>query len=259
MQQFSLKSFSALVLLAGSALLINGCGVENKLASQDVGGKNTPASSTAQGTSAKRYVINDKMRCESARFTCKAGESAFFDELGCGCAASVAGEEPDLVDVGDKVCTTEVAPVCGELQIQCIKAPCLPIKQTFANRCEAQKLNVLNIIDGACADAREVSIAAPVQEAFVQSPVVITGRAVGNWFFEGVFLAQITDAKGGVLGQGQMKAKTDWTVASLVDFSGTVTFNKSTTPTGFIVLRNDNPSGLPENAKVFTWPVQFKP
>ncbi len=34
-----------------------------------------------------------------------------------------------------KVCTMEYAPVCALVHVQCIKAPCPPIKQTFSNRC----------------------------------------------------------------------------------------------------------------------------
>jgi len=33
-------------------------------------------------------------------------------------------------------CTMEYAPVCWAVQVQCIKAPCNPIPQTFANSCE---------------------------------------------------------------------------------------------------------------------------
>lgn len=35
------------------------------------------------------------------------------------------------------VCPTLYAPVCGTVQIQCIKAPCYPITQTFSNACVA--------------------------------------------------------------------------------------------------------------------------
>jgi putative hemolysin len=34
-----------------------------------------------------------------------------------------------------KICTKEYIPVCAEVQVQCIKAPCPPIKQTFGNKC----------------------------------------------------------------------------------------------------------------------------
>lgn len=33
------------------------------------------------------------------------------------------------------VCTMEYAPVCAEVQVQCIKAPCPAIKETFGNKC----------------------------------------------------------------------------------------------------------------------------
>ncbi len=36
-----------------------------------------------------------------------------------------------------RMCTMEYAPVCAEVQVQCIKTPCFPIKQTFGNTCSA--------------------------------------------------------------------------------------------------------------------------
>ncbi len=35
------------------------------------------------------------------------------------------------------VCAQVYAPVCARVNIQCIKAPCNPIEQTFSNNCEA--------------------------------------------------------------------------------------------------------------------------
>jgi hypothetical protein len=43
---------------------------------------------------------------------------------------SLPEEEP-------RMCTKEYAPVCAEVQVQCIKAPCYPAKQTFGNTCVA--------------------------------------------------------------------------------------------------------------------------
>jgi len=33
------------------------------------------------------------------------------------------------------ICTMEYAPVCASVQVECIKAPCPPINETFGNRC----------------------------------------------------------------------------------------------------------------------------
>jgi hypothetical protein len=41
------------------------------------------------------------------------------------------------------MCTMEYAPVCAEVQVQCIKAPCFPMKQTFGNACSAGKNSIL--------------------------------------------------------------------------------------------------------------------
>lgn len=45
-----------------------------------------------------------------------------------------------------KVCTKEYMPVCAEVQIQCIKAPCYPIKQTFWNKCEMESNSLANFL-----------------------------------------------------------------------------------------------------------------
>jgi hypothetical protein len=34
------------------------------------------------------------------------------------------------------LCTTEYNPVCGSVQVDCIRAPCPPIPETFSNICE---------------------------------------------------------------------------------------------------------------------------
>jgi len=41
--------------------------------------------------------------------------------------------------VNSEVCTDDYTPVCWEVQVQCIMAPCPPIKETFSNKCELEK------------------------------------------------------------------------------------------------------------------------
>ena len=36
-----------------------------------------------------------------------------------------------------QICTREYRPVCGDVIVQCIQAPCPSVKETFANACEA--------------------------------------------------------------------------------------------------------------------------
>lgn len=57
------------------------------------------------------------------------------------------------------MCTMEYAPVCAEVQVQCIKAPCPPIKQTFGNKCmmNANKLAKF-LYNGECSDTKPATV-----------------------------------------------------------------------------------------------------
>lgn len=49
---------------------------------------------------------------------------------------SITQDEP-------RMCTMEYAPVCAEVQVQCIKAPCFPVNETFWNTCSAGNNKIL--------------------------------------------------------------------------------------------------------------------
>jgi len=91
----------------------------------------------------------------------------------------------------------------------------------------------------------------------VTSPLTVTGEARGNWYFEASFPVQLLDGTGKVLAIGPATAKGDWMTSNFVPFSITLTFKKPTTELGVLVLQNDNPSGLPENAYELRIPVRF--
>ncbi len=50
------------------------------------------------------------------------------------------------------MCTMDYAPVCWAVQVQCITAPCNPVKQTFSNMCMAKSANATSITEGSCED-----------------------------------------------------------------------------------------------------------
>lgn len=89
-------------------------------------------------------------------------------------------------------------------------------------------------------------------------PLVITGKAVGPWYFEASFPVKLLDSAGNVLAQGPAQAQGDWMVVTFVPFQATLNFTTTAT-SGTLVLQNDNPSGLPENAKSISIPVTFIP
>jgi hypothetical protein len=91
----------------------------------------------------------------------------------------------------------------------------------------------------------------------VTSPLTVTGQARGTWYFEASFPVELRDGNGKIIAQAPAQAQSDWMTTNFVPFSVTLTFAKPTTSTGTLILRNDNPSGLPENAKSISIPVRF--
>jgi hypothetical protein len=98
----------------------------------------------------------------------------------------------------------------------------------------------------------------PISGSSITSPIEIAGQAKGPMFFEGSFPISIQDIDGKVLGTDTAKAIGDWMTEKDVPFKATLTFKKPTTKTGFIILKNDNPSGLPENEHSVKFPISFK-
>lgn len=105
--------------------------------------------------------------------------------------------------------------------------------------------------------SEEVVITHPQAQAAVSSPVIIAGRAPGTWFFEGSIPVEIQDEKGVVLGQAALSAQGEWMTEQQVAFTGQVPFTKSAIKKGFIVIKKDNPSGLPENSDEIQFPITF--
>jgi len=108
-----------------------------------------------------------------------------------------------------------------------------------------------------CGSENDIVVTSLKNGEKITSPVSITGKARGTWFFEASFPVKVIDSNGKELGVNPMQAQGDWMTEDFVNFSGTVQFINPTTDSGFVILQNDNPSGLAENAKYFTIPVKF--
>ena len=106
--------------------------------------------------------------------------------------------------------------------------------------------------------ADEIEISLPETGGVVSSPIAVAGRALGSWFFEANMPVTLLDANQKVLARAPLHADSEWMTPDFVPFSGSIVFDKPETETGFLVFENDNPSGLPENAKSFTISVRFK-
>jgi len=104
-----------------------------------------------------------------------------------------------------------------------------------------------------------IRVANPPQNTVISSPVVVTGTARGSWFFEGSFPVILTDSSGRILAQGPAKAVSNWQTTDFVPFTLTLPFPRQITSTrGMLILKKDNPSGLPQNDAAVEMQVMFQ-
>ena len=105
-----------------------------------------------------------------------------------------------------------------------------------------------------------IIIDSPTPNQQVISPIIVTGKARGNWFFEASFPIVVTNWDGLIIGQGIATAQGEWMTAEFVPFSASITYTLPTdTPynRGTLILKKDNPSGLPEHDDAREIPIIF--
>lgn len=107
-----------------------------------------------------------------------------------------------------------------------------------------------------CGDQAMIRVDDLEEGSVVDSPLVVEGEARGGWFFEGTFPVQLLDEYNYTIATGQAQAKGDWMTEDFVDFEVELSF-LTQTESGKLILRNDNPSGLPENDAQLEIPVKF--
>lgn len=106
-----------------------------------------------------------------------------------------------------------------------------------------------------------IVIDSPRPNETVSSPMTITGKARGNWFFEASFPIAVTNWDGLIIGEGFATAEGNWMTTEFVPFTATVTYTlPEGTPynRGTLILKKDNPSGLPENDDAREIPILFE-
>lgn len=105
----------------------------------------------------------------------------------------------------------------------------------------------------------EVIVVRPQPNQLINSPLAVEGRARGTWFFEASFPIELIDNQGKILGQSYVQAQSDWMTENFVAFKGEINYQAVATTTGKLVLKNDNPSGLPQYDKRIEMPVLISP
>lgn len=116
---------------------------------------------------------------------------------------------------------------------------------------------------GGCAttpvvDNSEVHVTNPAENSTVSFPLTVNGEAMGSWFFEAQLRVELQNDAGDVLATAPGMAQEDWMQEGFVDFTAEIeSADLAGATEGKLVIKNDNPSGMPENDRSFELPVQF--
>ncbi len=108
-----------------------------------------------------------------------------------------------------------------------------------------------------------IQVTSPLASSTITSPITITGEARGTWYFEASFPVVLVDWDGKILAQGTATAQSDWMTTNFVPFTATLTFKIADisgqySNKGTLILKKDNPSGLPAHDDALEIPVYLK-
>lgn len=109
-----------------------------------------------------------------------------------------------------------------------------------------------------------IMLTSPEPNETISSPLTLTGKARGTWYFEGSFPVILTDWDGRIIAEQVATARGPWMTEDFVPFTLTFSFTSSYhagdpdfMQRGSLILRKDNPSGLPEHDDALEIPIIF--
>lgn len=100
-----------------------------------------------------------------------------------------------------------------------------------------------------------IAVSLPFPGAVVGKAFGVIGEARGWWFFEASFPVEVIDQNGAIIGTAIAEAESDWMTENFVPFRANIALPESFIGTATLVLRRDNPSGLPENDAFIAFPI----
>jgi len=95
------------------------------------------------------------------------------------------------------------------------------------------------------ASADLIKVELPFPGAVTGKSFSVIGEARGTWFFEASFPIQLFDKDGELLATAIAQAQEDWMTEDFVPFKADIIAPESYIGEATLVLKKDNPSGLP--------------
>jgi hypothetical protein len=117
----------------------------------------------------------------------------------------------------------------------------------------AEEIVVAPTYQNATADSIVVEL--PYPGAVTGKEFGVTGKARGTWYFEASFPVVLIDPSGKVIATGIAQAEGDWMTENFVPFRAEIKAPSTYMGPATLVLRKDNPSGLPEHDASVSFPI----
>lgn len=135
-----------------------------------------------------------------------------------------------------------------------------PVMESYPRQCRHGGETFVEDIGNELDKTDLIRLDSPRPNEVITSPLAISGEARGYWFFEADFPVVLVDWDGLIIAEGIATAKNDWMTEEFVPFEATLTFETDPdaySDRGALILRKDNPSGLPEHDDALEVPVIF--
>lgn len=100
-----------------------------------------------------------------------------------------------------------------------------------------------------------IEVELPFPDAVTGKEFGVIGKARGYWFFEGSFPIELLDKDDKTLVIAVAKAEGEWMTEDFVPFKALIKAPIDYIGPATLVLRKDNPSGLPENDASISFPI----
>jgi len=149
----------------------------------------------------------------------------------------------------------------------CVRAG-FPVMESYPRQCRDDNGNMFTEFVGNELEKTDlIRIDSPRPNQGITSPLTLTGEARGVWYFEASFPIILTDWDGRIIAEHYAEAQSEWMTENFVPFEGVLEFEKpysdmGTIPDfmkrGTLILKKDNPSGLPEHDDALEIPILFE-
>ncbi len=142
---------------------------------------------------------------------------------------------------------------------ECVEAG-NPVMESYPRQCRHEGVTFTEFVGNELEKSDLIRIESPRPNQTISSPLVIRGEARGNWFFEASFPVVLVDWDGRIIAESYATAKGEWMTTDFVPFEAKVEFTidpETWSNRGSLILRKDNPSGLPEHDDALEIPIYY--